>query len=328
MASEIRVSVVVPTVNRPTLLADCLNDLLNQDLDREMYEIIVVCDGPDTSTQKVVAAMARDTIVPVRFRQLPTRSGPAAARNQGWRSASGELIVFTDDDCRPATSWLSAFWAAYLHNKGNCAFTGKVIIPLPKPEQITDHDFNTQHLADAEFITANCACPKKILELTGGFDERFTMAFREDSDLQFNLLSNGINIKYIVEAIVVHPIRKVKWGHSLKEQRKGHFNALLYKKFPVLYQTRIGQAPPLRYYFMIVTLLLGLLYFAIDRPVAGYIHILIWLALWLEFSYQRLKFTSRTTSHILEMLATSAIIPFLSVYWHIRGLIRFRTIFF
>lgn len=49
MASEIRVSVVVPTVNRPTLLADCLNDLLNQDLDREMYEIIVVCDGPDVS---------------------------------------------------------------------------------------------------------------------------------------------------------------------------------------------------------------------------------------------------------------------------------------
>jgi glycosyltransferase involved in cell wall biosynthesis len=34
-------------------------------------------------------------------------SGPAAARNLGWRSASGDIIAFTDDDCLPDSNWLA-----------------------------------------------------------------------------------------------------------------------------------------------------------------------------------------------------------------------------
>ena len=43
----------------------------------------------------------------------------------------------------------------------------------------------------AEFVTANCFCRREVLEAVGGFDERFTAAWREDSDLHFRLLDTG-----------------------------------------------------------------------------------------------------------------------------------------
>ena len=39
------------------------------------------------------------------FRQDPA-GGPAKARNRGWRAAAAPLVAFTDDDCRPSTTWL------------------------------------------------------------------------------------------------------------------------------------------------------------------------------------------------------------------------------
>ena len=69
------------------------------------------------------------------------------------------------------------------------------------------------------------------------------MAWREDSDLEFRLLQQGIPIWRLQNALVIHPVRKASWGVSLKEQKKGMFNALLYKKYPGLYRKKIQPRP-------------------------------------------------------------------------------------
>ena len=81
----------------------------------------------------------------------------------------------------------------------------------------------------------------------GGFDERFSAAWREDSDLHFRLLHQGGRIVWAPAALVVHPW-PARWGVSLKQQRKSQFNALLYKKHPRLYRQRIRPWPPWEYY--------------------------------------------------------------------------------
>lgn len=63
----------------------------------------------------------------------------------------------------------------------------------------------------------------------GGFDERFRMAWREDSDLHFRSLERSYKLGHAPMAKVIHPVRPARWGISVHEQRKSMFNALLYK---------------------------------------------------------------------------------------------------
>ena len=48
--------------------------------------------------------------------------------------------------------------------------------------------------------------------------------------------------------------------------------------------------------------------------------------LW-TLAWRRLRHTSHRAEHVAEMLATSAVIPFLSVYWRLRGALRWRVLF-
>ncbi len=59
------------------------------------------------------------------------------------------------------------------------------------PPRPTDYERDAAGLEGAEFVTANCFCRRDALEAVGGFDERFSAAWREDSDLHFALLRAG-----------------------------------------------------------------------------------------------------------------------------------------
>ena len=103
-------------------------------------------------------------------------------------------------------------------------------------------------LERSRFVTANCFYRRTALVAAGGFDERFRLPWREDSDLYFTLLEAGHRLTRATGAVVVHPVRPPSWAVSLGEQRKSMYNALLYKKHPRLYRERVQSRPPLRYY--------------------------------------------------------------------------------
>jgi glycosyltransferase involved in cell wall biosynthesis len=316
------ISVVIPTYRRPELLQKCMDALIAQEFPAEHFEIIVVSDGPDAKTESFIRRIASKEDPRIRFYSLPEKKGPAAARNMGWKNASGSLIAFTDDDCLPDKRWLSATWNAY-KNEDEIVYSGKLVVPVS--EQPTDHEKNTAHLQTAEFITANCFCTKKALEKTSGFDERFRLAWREDSDLQFSCMQKGIPIEKLQDAIVVHPVRKAPWGNSIKEQRKGMFNALLYKKYPRWYRDRIQSQPAWNYYLMIISLVISFAALIVKSPIVAIAFAVLWFLLTLKFILKRLRGTSRAISHVTEMIVTSVCIPFLSVYWQLYGSFRYRV---
>jgi glycosyltransferase involved in cell wall biosynthesis len=325
---SIQVSVVVPTYQRPEMLERCLAALLAQEFDPAAYEVIVADDAACEQTRQLVvgAAQAYPSGCPrpcVRYIALAGAHGPAAARNAGWRAARGPIIAFTDDDCIPDPNWLAAGLAALAG--GQAAASGRIIVPLAA--RPTDYEQNVAWLEHAEFATANCLCRRDALAAIGGFDDRFTAAWREDSDLHFALLERNERIVRAPAAIVIHPVRPGRWGVSLAQQRKSMFNALLYKKHPALYRQRIQAWPPWQYYGIVGALLAALAGALARRPRLGWVGLSIWLLLSGRFCLRRLRHTSRAPWHVGEMLVTSALIPPLALFWRIRGALAFRVFF-
>jgi cellulose synthase/poly-beta-1,6-N-acetylglucosamine synthase-like glycosyltransferase len=358
----IEVSVVVPTYKRPDLLKRCLQALLSQDFDPSAYEVIVVDDAAEEETRRVVESLAQQAetyaVLPgpdfpqpahsrasldmphtqvkihsswvglsglPRLMYIPVlkRCGPAAARNCGWRATAGEIIAFTDDDCIPAQDWLRTGVRAF--DGGADGVSGRVIVPLP-PDP-TDYERDAAGLSRSLFVTANCFYRREVLSLAGGFDEDFSLPWREDSDLYFRLLRLGCKLIEAPDAVVIHPVRPVRWGISLKQQRKSMFNALLYKKHPKLYRRMLQANPPWGYYFTLAALFVTLFALISQNPTLFWIGFGVWTTLTLRFCVQRLVQASRSLSHLIEMLITSALIPPLSVYWRLRGAIKFRVFF-
>jgi len=306
-------------------LVNCLEALAKQTL-TDPFEIIVVSDGPDPITAEAVNRW-RSERPHMDFTLLATseKKGPAAARNMGWLAAKSPLIAFTDDDCLPQSNWLSVLCHAY-PGQPYIAFTGSIRVPTPL--QPTDFEWNTAQLAVAEFVTANCCCTKKALMATGGFDGQFRMAWREDSDLHFKLFSQGIPISRIADAEVIHPVRQVPWGISLREQKKTQYNALLYKKFPHLYRQRIRSRPLWQYYMMsLLSIMLPIAYLFFSADWFTMVAVL-WAVGVTNFTWKRLKRTKKSVGHVVEMAVTSALIPLFSLYWQWYGAVKYRVVFF
>ncbi len=373
------VSVVVPTCKRPELLNRCLQALVAQAFASE-YEIIVVDDGADEVTRRVVnrwagelglsAATTRLSEAPddarpgntqmkigsgaswgggpsteesafmtalsprrvtpaIRYIAMTTRRGPAAARNAGWRAARGDIIAFTDDDCVPAPGWLAAGVAAF--QSGVVGVSGHIDVPLPS--EPTDYERNAAFLGCSEFVTANCFYYRTLLAAVGGFDEQFTSAWREDSDLFFTLLeyteSACLACRFVEapDAIVIHPLRRAGWGVSVQQQRKNIFNALLYKKHPRLYRKRLRSPIPWHYYITVALVLLALVGFLTGQWNVAAAAAGAWTGMTLRFFAYRLKETSRRPGHVIEMLVTSTVIPPLALFWRGYGALKFRVWF-
>ena len=82
-------TVVIPTYDRPALLTEAIDSVLQQSVDD--YECVIVHDaGPRRVT------LPDDPRV--RLIRLSQNSGVAAARNAGIRNARGRFITFLDDD--------------------------------------------------------------------------------------------------------------------------------------------------------------------------------------------------------------------------------------
>jgi len=326
----IRVSVVIPTYHRPELLTRCLGATLAQRLDPTAYEVIVADDGDDPVTAAVVEALARQAArrgVALRYIALRGAHGPAAARNAGWRQACGPIIAFTDDDCVPDPGWLSAGVAAMA--EGVAGVSGRLIVPHGAPgcARPTDYERNAALLANAEFITANCFYRRDALAAVGGLDERFPVAWREDSDLAFTLMERGARLDYAHDAVVVHPIRPAPWGVSVRQQQRSMYNALLYRKHPRLYRKRIQAAPPWSYYASVAALLLSLCALWRRQPRTLWLGLGLWSALTARFAARRLRGASHAPERVCEMLVTSALIPPICVFWRLLGAVRYRAPF-
>jgi GT2 family glycosyltransferase len=321
-----QVSVVIATLNRPALLNRCLEALSDQTLPRAAYEVVVVDDGPHASTEAVVNDWQRRCQeFAVRYDRSGARHGPAAARNVGWRAARSTVIAITDDDCIPGRDWLAAGLTSVLRPDVGAVW-GRIVVPVT--DRPTDWERNVAGLERAPCATANCFYRRTVLEAVGGFDERFTEAWREDSDLQFGALARGVTIVHEPRAQVTHPVRPAPWGVSITLQRQNRFNALLYKKHPRLYHRFNRHEPPWAYYIIAGLVLLGGMAASIGAFWLAATLWGGWLVMAAAFCLRRLRGSAHHPQHVLEMIVTSLVIPPYAVFWRLYGAVQYRVAFF
>ena len=106
IASDLLVSVIMPTHNRALLLPRAIRSVCEQRY--SSWELIVVDDGSTDATQDVLSAVDDERVGCIRTEQR----GVAAARNRALSEAKGQVIVYLDDDNFMHPAWLrSVVWA-------------------------------------------------------------------------------------------------------------------------------------------------------------------------------------------------------------------------
>ena len=109
----IKVSIIVPTMNRAKSLEIAVGSLAAQDFPPEHYEIIVVDNGSTDDTAAVVdAAVSRYANQCIRYIFEPV-PGLLSGRHRGALEAQGDLLCFVDDDIEAVPTWLSAIVGAF-----------------------------------------------------------------------------------------------------------------------------------------------------------------------------------------------------------------------
>lgn len=108
LKSSPKVSIILPARNEEEFIGKCLESLINQDY--ENYEIIVIDDSSDDETGKIISEYAKkySKIIPVSARPKPDGwIGKNWACMEGYRKATGELLLFTDADTNHSKKVLS-----------------------------------------------------------------------------------------------------------------------------------------------------------------------------------------------------------------------------
>ena len=205
-----RVSVVIPARNSAGKLKKVLRSLRRQTV--RPFEIIVVDDESSDQTAAEAARYA-DKVLTAR-----AQGGPARARNIGIKSASGDIIAFTDSDCVVAADWIEKILGNFSRNDAT-ALMGKTVVPpttflgycissLGFPAGGSLGFENVWPVGEDGYTvslsTCNCALRRESFEHFGVFDEDFPTAAGEDTVFAHNLRALGGRIRFCPDMEVEH----------------------------------------------------------------------------------------------------------------------------
>ncbi len=226
-----KVSVVVASYNGERTLEACLDSL--EKLNYPDYEIILVDDGSTDSTPDIGARHPR-----VKCHRHERNLGLSVARNTGISAAAGEVVAFTDSDCRADADWLyyligdlvrgefAAMGGPNLLPPEDSPVAAAVMVSPGGPAQVMLTDTQAEHIPGC-----NMAFYKWVLEEIGGFDPIFVAA-GDDVDVCWRVQQAGHKIGFSPGGFVWH-YRRSTLRDYLKQQRGyGQAEALLVRKHP------------------------------------------------------------------------------------------------
>jgi GT2 family glycosyltransferase len=212
--SEPSVSIIVPVADGGATFVDCLAALAR--LNPPPHELIVVDDGSaDGSAERAGAAEARVV-------RMARRAGPAAARNRGASTATGEVILFVDADVLVRPDTVSHVQRA-MTDRAVTGMIGSYDAEPTAPGLVSQYK-NLVHRyvhqtsgPDAFTFWGACGAVRREAFLAlGGFDERYVAPSIEDIELGYRLCRAGHRIRLDPTLEVTHAKRwtLTSWIHT------------------------------------------------------------------------------------------------------------------
>jgi glycosyltransferase involved in cell wall biosynthesis len=234
-------SIVIPTYNRSEILDRCLAAISKQTYPRDDFEVIVVDDGSQDSTQSTADRWLSEPAFNLKYLRQPN-SGANVARNFAIRESEGRLLLFINDDTIAAPTMIAEHIRTHQQYAAeNIAVLGRITISAQVPPSLfaklhldADYDLwaGKKDLDWRAFYTCNVSVKKSFLINYGFFEE--AIRYHDDIELGQRLSHFGLRIIYNPEALGYH-------SHFLQEKeyldigrRDGVALAKWYKKAPNL----------------------------------------------------------------------------------------------
>ena len=317
----IEATVAVSSRDRPLRLRWLLNALADQTFPVERFEVVVAHDSSTTATDELLGTHSlRST---GHLRQLRFEDGSVLAgakRNAAWRDARAPLILFTDDDCRPAADWVEqAVKTAKDHP--DAVLQGSTV---PDPDEsaiLRGAPWAHTQLVEPVTLwaeTCNIVYPKVVLEQVGGFAEQ--MQVGEDTDLALRARTAGVPILAAPQLIVFHAVEERFLPGTLRSIERWVDVPLLVKRRPEVRQALWGRVWWKREHAALAALLLGMTCIR-SRLAAGTL-VLPWAAL----AMRHRGYGPRGLARSLAELPGRAAIDAAEIAVLARGSARHRTL--
>jgi len=216
------ISIIIPHLNQPDALEACLDSLHSQTLEGSAFEIIVVDNG-STSVPRAVTERYPGTLL-----LHESKSGPGPARNRGVQAASGDILAFTDSDCRAHPDWLRCALDTLARVPPRTILGGDVQIwhepdtaikAIEAYESVFAYRFKLYIEQHGFCGTGNLVLRKPDFEVIGPFQG---IEVAEDIEWGGRALRSGYIFRYVPEMIVYHPARAsfrelcVKWDRHIQ----------------------------------------------------------------------------------------------------------------
>lgn len=251
--NEYKVSVIIPTYNRSTLLQNTLNSLCNQTLSLNEFEVIVVDDGSNDLTYNVIKKYQNNLNLKYIFKKHDG-FGVANSRNMGVDLSRGEIVIFLDCGMLCSRNYVQSHYFSHKKNP-NSYILGYVYgyddynenkDIIKKYVNLKDIDFSIEKLEEMNVFdlreqyykkygtnlkkwkapwvicwTTDISIERSIFVKYGGFDESYKTWGGEDTDLAIKLYLNNVQIILDKEIKSIHyPHEKAKVNMSKEELKK------------------------------------------------------------------------------------------------------------
>ena len=193
-------------------------------------------NASDDETGAVVRRASERMRAPLRLVHEP-RVGVSRARNLGWRTASGPIVSYVDDDCYPAPDFVDRIVDRFEHDQA-LGYLGGAVLPHDPSDARVTFVVNSQpiEILPRGFVTpglmicANLAFRRDALERIGGFDVAFGYgagfpgsvdAVIEDLDAAARVSAAGWRGRYDPE-VVVHHHHGRRPGPDVERLKRGY----------------------------------------------------------------------------------------------------------
>jgi glucosyl-dolichyl phosphate glucuronosyltransferase len=213
-------TVIVCTHNRADLLDECVRAIAAQRTDAVELEIVVVDNASSDGTAAEIGRLQRE--VPNLRTVFEPAVGLSRARNRGIATATGEFLLFVDDDARPDPGWLDHVVAAYGDDGAVGAVGGRVRLDYVgrRPQWVTatveerysafDKGSEPRRLTGSQLpYGANMSVRRDLAVALGGFSTDLgrvgsSLLSNEEQEFFRRLVAQGHAIAYEPRAVVRH----------------------------------------------------------------------------------------------------------------------------